>query len=307
MIIGISGKIGHGKDTVASLILYHIHKEKIETGEIPLSVATRENFLHNPNIYKSYLGWEVHRFAGKLKEIVALLTGIPVHDLGLQEVKDKELPECWHKTVYHVKWGEITLISTHYKETAEVEKDFYSAIFPNLSIQEEFVKPTVRYLLQNIGAEAMRDVIHTNVWCNALFTSYLPRSKGSAPEMLPLEERVNHNMLYYHGHCKNCQSPFYGYKLQPFCYDCIKDESFQIYPNWVIPDLRFPNEYEGIKQRNGLLLRVERDQSEAISYHPSETSLDNHEFDYVIKNNGTLDELSEKVKEILIKEKIIKQ
>ena len=104
MIIGISGKIGHGKDTVASLILYHIHKEKVETGKIPLSVVTRENFLHNPNIYKNYLGWEIHRFAGKLKEIVALLTGISVHDLDSQEVKNKELPECWHKTVYHVKW-----------------------------------------------------------------------------------------------------------------------------------------------------------------------------------------------------------
>ena len=39
--------------------------------------------------------------------------------------------------------------------------------------------------------------------------------------------------------------------------------------------------------------------------HESETALDKEEFDYVIDNNGTLEELKEKVKEILIKEGIL--
>ena len=37
----------------------------------------------------------------------------------------------------------------------------------------------------------------------------------------------------------------------------------------------------------------------------SETVLDNAEFDYVIQNDGTIEELINKVREILIKEKIL--
>ena len=42
-----------------------------------------------------------------------------------------------------------------------------------------------------------------------------------------------------------------------------------------------------------------------VEPHPSETALDNHSFDYTIDNNGTIEELIEKVREILIKEKVI--
>jgi hypothetical protein len=31
---------------------------------------------------------------------------------------------------------------------------------------------SVRKLLQKLGTEAMRDGLHTNVWCNALFSDY---------------------------------------------------------------------------------------------------------------------------------------
>jgi hypothetical protein len=42
-----------------------------------------------------------------------------------------------------------------------------------------------------------------------------------------------------------------------------------------------------------------------LSYHPSETALDDAKFDYEIINDGTIEDLIEKVKEILIKEQII--
>ena len=41
------------------------------------------------------------------------------------------------------------------------------------------------------------------------------------------------------------------------------------------------------------------------SNHPSETSLDQYEFDYVLNNSGSIEQLIELVKEILIKEEII--
>ena len=40
--------------------------------------------------------------------------------------------------------------------------------------------------------------------------------------------------------------------------------------------------------------------------HPSETALDNAEFDYVINNDGTISELIDKMRNILIENKLIK-
>lgn len=42
-----------------------------------------------------------------------------------------------------------------------------------------------------------------------------------------------------------------------------------------------------------------------IKAHESETALDDATFDYTIDNNGTIEELIEKVREILIKDKLI--
>ena len=68
---------------------------------------------------------------------------------------------------------------------------------------------------------------------------------------------------------------------------------------WIIPDTRFPNEAEAIKNRGGKLIRVNRNQFVIVDTHPSETSLDDYtDWDFVIDNNGTMEELEEKVIEI---------
>lgn len=74
--------------------------------------------------------------------------------------------------------------------------------------------------------------------------------------------------------------------------------------NFIITDTRFPNELKAVKDREGITIRVNRPDL-AENSHPSETSLDSATFDYIIDNNGTIEELIDKVKEILIKEKII--
>ena len=81
---------------------------------------------------------------------------------------------------------------------------------------------------------------------------------------------------------------------------------------WIISDTRFPNEIESIKKHNGLTIRINRDSFLRTGKvfdtdnHESETALDDYQgFDYVIDNNGTIEELKEVVKDILIKEHII--
>tara|TARA_R110000822_G_scaffold1894_6_gene9070 strand:- start:257 stop:946 length:690 start_codon:yes stop_codon:yes gene_type:complete len=78
--------------------------------------------------------------------------------------------------------------------------------------------------------------------------------------------------------------------------------------NWIITDMRFPNEMEAIVERKGITIRVTRPVKKSkttAKLHPSETSLDKAKFDYEIMNNGTIDNLIDMVREILIREAII--
>lgn len=63
---------------------------------------------------------------------------------------------------------------------------------------------------------------------------------------------------------------------------------------WIIPDTRFPNEFAAIRNRGGIIVRVER-HTEKRDLHPSETSLDGFDFDYTIQNNKGITELTDKV------------
>jgi len=64
----------------------------------------------------------------------------------------------------------------------------------------------------------------------------------------------------------------------------------------LIPDVRFPNEAQAIKDKGGFLIRIER-LGAGAGEHISETALDDYEgWDLVIDNNGTLEDLYNKVK-----------
>ena len=105
----------------------------------------------------------------------------------------------------------------------------------------------------------------------------------------------------------------------------LEEESFNlqrkcVYPNFIITDTRFENELEAIKKRGGITIRVNRpcNTCGGSCYHKmscpvsksgehySETALDDAEFDYVIDNNGTISELIDKIRNILIENKLIK-
>lgn len=71
------------------------------------------------------------------------------------------------------------------------------------------------------------------------------------------------------------------------------------YCYWVVTDVRFPNEADAIRERGGILIRLNRNTGKS-SNHPSETALDDYpHFDYVIDNNGTIGDLTDRVRSIL--------
>lgn len=271
MIIGISGKIGSGKDTIGKIIQYLTN---------PFDRDMKTEFNLNED-YSAGSQWQIKKFACKLKKIVSILTGIPIEDLEKQEVKDKVLGEEWW--YYKFEGTEyIRAVMLPYLEAKYKEKD---------KDNKYLVKPTVRQLLQEIGTDAMRNIIHPNIWVNALFTDYKVKPNywiSKADYDLETKKKCNPSEDYY--------------------------------PNWIITDMRFPNELQAVKDKGGITIRVNRPYQTVVGqsngnwatfnhtqFHHSETALDNAEFDYIIDNNDTIEDLIEKVKGILIKEKIINE
>ena len=66
--------------------------------------------------------------------------------------------------------------------------------------------------------------------------------------------------------------------------------------NYIIADVRYPNEIYAIKKRNGVLIRIDR-KGAGAGNHSSETALDNYkEWDVHIENNGSMEDLFETMK-----------
>jgi len=198
MIIGISGYSGSGKDLVGTIIQ-----------EISLNK------------------WHIKKWAGKLKTIASILTGIPVENFEDQEFK---------KTLLGPEWGTV--------------KDIPLNGVPVFADMQFNSLMTVRDFLQKLGTEAIRDSLHENTWVNATMVDYTAES------------------------------------------------------NWIITDTRFPNEAEAIKKAGGIVVRINRPGVQPINPHPSETSLDDWNFDAVINNDGDVSDIVHKVGLLLYRHNI---
>lgn len=130
MIIGINGYAGSGKDTVGKIIQYlHCY----ETGDVSLEEAIKLN--HHSWWLEDQSEWKIKKWAGKLKTIATLLTGIPEEKFEDQEFKKTYLDQEW---------------SNH------------------------GMPMTVREFLQKLGTDGLRDGLHSNTWVNALMVDYKP-------------------------------------------------------------------------------------------------------------------------------------
>ena len=67
-----------------------------------------------------------------------------------------------------------------------------------------------------------------------------------------------------------------------------------------VTDVRFPNEFDAIKDRGGFVLRIERPGVGPTNDHPSETSLIGAPFDAVIVNDSTVSKLHGQVVEFVV-------
>jgi len=259
MIIGISGKIGSGKDTIAKIIQF-------------LDVCNQHNskliFSDKFTAYNQSK-WEVKRMADKLKDIVCIMTGCTRTALENQSFKDSLLPNEWQ--VHEVRnegYGQLMGTYGTKEEAESVVKNASS--YTKYSYKQS--ERTYRWLLQYIGTDLFRDKLHNNVHINMLFSEYKLKSDPS----IKWNDGADTNKMY---------------------------PDYHIYPNWIIPDVRFPNEAEAIKSRKGILLRVNRWREDHFEYnvkeHYSETALDDYVFPFIIKNDSTIEDLVKNVKVFL--------
>lgn len=69
--------------------------------------------------------------------------------------------------------------------------------------------------------------------------------------------------------------------------------------NTIFTDCRYPNEAEMIKNKGGIVIRINRPDAEVVD-HESDTALDDYkDFDVFINNNGTRSELFTKVENLV--------
>ena len=225
-LIGISGKMGSGKDTLSFIINYvadNFAPDSIANWDQPVTEFTYKN----------------KKYSEKLKYMVCFLIGCTRSDLEDREFKETELGEEWWYYCNSLFFdGETKMVS--YSEADDNIKNNTSWYI---------VKLTPRKLMQLLGTEAGRQIIHPNIWVNALFADYEPDSK------------------------------------------------------WIITDVRFPNEAKAIKEKGGIMIRINRPNFIGKDFdHLSETALDDYDgFDYVIENDSdSVRDLVDIVKELKI-------
>ena len=260
----------------------------------------------NQHVNTESSNWKIVKFADKLKDIVCLLIGCTREQLESEEFKNKELGEEWD--LYNLKASNGEYFAIH--QTKEKLEDYR---VDGKTVNYDLVKMTPRHVLQKIGTELFRKQFHEQTWVNATMVDY--KYKANFADGCPIDTNECNDET-------ECLA--YGIKSCKL-------------PNWIITDTRFLNECQAVKEKGGILIRVNRPPKCPVcgehdvvlkmggkvcwgkcggkivgptytesELHESETALDDFEgFDYEIENVGGLRDLIKDIKNILINEGII--
>lgn len=214
----------------------------------------------------------VSGYAGVGKDTVGIITQY----LNCENIGDVSIEEACKDYRNHGWWleeqssWEIRKFAGKLKDIASHLTGIDTEKFEDQEFKKTQLGPewgmTVRDLLQKLGTDAMRMGLHPDVWVNALMADYIGKQTCNCD--------------------KECR--------------CM----FEM-PNWIITDCRFINEAKAVKEKGGIIIRVDRPGYGPINDHPSETELDNWDFDYKIANVSDLTALTFTVENILKEKKYV--
>lgn len=265
MIIAISGKMNSGKDEIGNIIRYLLYKERYK------GVAHVVEYPYLSDMDKRLLdaedGFVVKKFADKLKQIVCILLNCTREQLEDREFKDIVLGEEWwyFKCIHFSEPGSLVPYEGHLSKLK--------------SPHWELIKPTPRIILQLLGTEAGRNIIHPNIWINALMSEYKNKYARST---------------WWGRHPKY---PAWIITDMRFPNELMAVNKFNAITIRVNSNFNYANA-PALNEDNGKAPVVE---------HESETALDHENFKYTIQNNAGIAELVEAVTYILVQEKLITQ
>ena len=219
IIIGLAGKAGSGKTSVAESI---IPKGSLETTKFG---------------YR----WDHLFFALPLYEMASIKKNI----MGANEKSRKLF--ALHSTLYDLYGGSAIGNMPAYDNFIEMVREIEA-----LPIEPEGIKP--RTFLQKAGDICRQDY----------------------PECFAHWAIIKSNRLY-----------------NQFCNE--NDDMDNSKMAIIISDVRYPNEANMIKNFGGQVWWIDREGIGPLNDHASENSLNDYPFEFYIENNGTVEELQDKV------------
>lgn len=279
----ISGKMGSGKDTITRAL-------QIMTSEDSEIVS---DFYENPNfVMDSYAGviesqsrFKNVKFADDVKFIVARILGVTVRKLEDRVFKEQELGEDWW--FYSVGDRMIPYADTvNYSDEEKVQ------------LEEYLVKLSPRKIFQLIATEGGRNIIHPNIWVNSLFARYVEDESGKLPDWIVSDMRFTNE----HKACVKRGAVTIRVVRHKMLSQWLNDYAVKLvdlgaHDDVKMSDAEFVHFLQEVNSEHlkDVLLKLS---------HVSETQLDDTEHDYVIHNDGSIVNLVNKLREILIAENV---
>ena len=293
MLVGISGKKGHGKDTVA---------------DIMLDLILDKN--SNDVIQKK-------SFGEKIKEMIAALLGVSVEAFENRKWKEADLGDDWATwTVYSTQlnknskgysvWDKEKMFPTELE--AKTCLELFHTEHLNMGIESKLkitrTSLTPRKLLQSIGTDWGRELIDYHIWIRALFAPYSSNDRWTIPdlrfpnEFSAIKSRGGLNIRVVR------------YQSSDKWYQMFKEHfSISDPDGWNRIDYDYSWNKELISQEE-FFKRVSystcvynpsfAELKKSIE-HYSETALDHYKYsdwDYILINDGTYEDLVEAVKKM---------
>ena len=241
-------------------------------------------------------------------------------------------PEFFDTKVFYTEEEAQKYYDDHMASYKEMGTTHYTAAI-------SIFKPTPRWFMQNIGTEALRNNIHQNVWVNALFSEFKPQCYKELDDYKcglyytcpDYEDGECHSKEYPHWIITDTRFPNEmkaieknnGIKLKIIRYQSA-DQWAKEYSNWfniVEPRNKDAEDFEWgwykwkitdnqfIEWLEDCKVEYKKPRGQFLESinHPSETSLDDYDnWDYVIKNDGSIQDLIDKVRKICKELKLIK-
>lgn len=150
-IIGISGKAGSGKDTVASMISYIV--------EVGITKAKYSEWIASKISMQHKCDRRCVHFADSLKDCLSIMFDIPREYFDNREYKEK----YYYSFNEHKFINKENLLSNHIIITIDVLQfnnlSTYETLFPNKNL---VIK--LRDLMQYFGTDLCRKQINDNIW-----------------------------------------------------------------------------------------------------------------------------------------------